>query len=392
MKILLDALFMAVGLGHLMVDILNGHRSVLLTYLSGPLGLSNANLGMISMVYTVLASLLQPIFGYLADRRGPRWVAAGGVLWMALFYSLAMVTPGYPAIYLLIIASMGSGAFHPAGTMLATLQGRNQPAGREITSTAYFFFFGQFGLFVGPIVAGILLERFGVMGLLITASSAWPVGIFIARKLRQVAMIQQDTPKPNPQQSTATALKYSIGGLAAFALLVALRSSAESNMNVFMPKYLSDLGQSPSKYGLVTALFMGGVAFGNVIGGRLADQYGKRRVVTTALLLASIPLFIFPFVGWSPWLYLLVPLAGSLSGASHSILVVIAQRLFPGRMALASGLILGFMFSSGAMGTWVSGYLADLWGFPVVFQLTAVGIIVAAVLASRLKEDYSVMA
>ena len=163
-------------------------------------------------------------------------------------------------------------------------------------------------------------------------------------------------------------------------------------MNVFMPKYLSDLGQSPTQYGFVTALFMGGVAFGNLLGGRLADQYGKRRVVTTALLLASIPLFIIPFVGWSPWLYLLVPLAGSLSGASHSILVVIAQRMFPGRMALASGLILGFMFSSGALGTWVSGYLADLWGFPLVFQMTAVGIIVAAVLASRLKEDYSVMA
>ncbi|MBC8504573.1 MAG: MFS transporter [Anaerolineales bacterium] len=386
MTLLLDALFMAVGLGHLIVDVLNGHRSILLTYLSGPLGLSNANLGMISMVYTVLASLLQPLFGYLVDRRGPRWVAAGGVLWMALFYSLAMITPGFPAIYLLIIASMGSGAFHPAGTMLATLRGRNQPTGREITSTAYFFFFGQFGLFVGPIMAGLLLERFGVMGLLITASLAWPVGVYLARKLRAVLPSQQPNTEPVANHPKTTTLKYSLGGLTAFALLVALRSSAESNMNVFMPKYLSDLGQSPSKYGLVTALFMGGVAFGNLIGGRLADQYGKRRVATLSLLLASIPLFIFPFVGWSPWLYLLVPLAGALSGASHSILVVIAQRMFPGRMALASGLILGFMFSTGALGTLVSGYLADLWGFPLVFQLTAVGVIIAAVLASRLQE------
>ena len=157
-------------------------------------------------------------------------------------------------------------------------------------------------------------------------------------------------------------------------------------MNVFMPKYLSDLGQSPSKYGLVTALFMGGVALGNLVGGRLADQYGKRRVAMIALLLGSLPLFIFPILGWSPWLYLLVPLAGSLTGASHSIVVVIAQRMFPGRMALASGLILGFMFSSGALGTLASGYLADLWGFPLVFQLTAFAVVVAAFLANRLPE------
>ena len=200
MTLILDALFLAVGLGHLMVDVLNGQRSILLTYLSGPLGLTNANLGMISMVYTVLASLMQPIFGYVADRRGPRWVAAGGVLWMALFYTLALITPGYPAIYLLILASLGSGAFHPAGTMLATLRGRMLPSGREITSTAYFFFFGQFGLFVGPIVAGLLLERFSVLGLLITASLAWPVGIFIARKLRNIPLSYQPKPAPTTYQ------------------------------------------------------------------------------------------------------------------------------------------------------------------------------------------------
>jgi len=390
MTLILDALFLAVGMGHLMVDVLNGHRSILLTYWSGPLGLSNAMLGVISTAYTLIASLIQPIFGYLTDRLGPRWVASGGVLWMALFYSLAMVTPGHAAIYLLILASMGSGAFHPAGTMLAALRGRTHAAGRETTATASFFVFGQFGLFLGPVLAGLLLERFGVLGLLITASLAWPVGIAVARQLRGMLPPSRLTPSSDADKSAAPALKYGLGGLLSFALLAALRSLAESNMNVFMPKYLSDLGQSPSTYGLVTALFMGGAAVGNVVGGRLADRYGKRRIAMLTLSLASVPLFVFPMLGWSPWLYFFVPLAGSFTGASHSILVVLAQRMFPGRMALASGLILGFMFSSGALGTLLSGYLADLWGFPLVFQLTAVGVVVAAVLASTLRESQGV--
>jgi len=95
-----------------------------------------------------------------------------------------------------------------------------------------------------------------------------------------------------------------------------------------------------------------------------------------------VPLILIPLVGWSPWLYILIPLAGSFTGATHSIIVVLAQRLIPGGMALASGLILGFMFSSGALGTYLSGYLADSFGLQVVFWLSA-GLVLCAALLTR---------
>jgi FSR family fosmidomycin resistance protein-like MFS transporter len=74
------------------------------------------------------------------------------------------------------------------------------------------------------------------------------------------------------------------------------------------------------------------------------------------------------------------------TGASHSIIVVFAQRLIPGGMGLASGLILGFMFSSGSVGALLSGFLADLWGVPFVFGLSAVLVVIAAGLALVLRE------
>jgi len=91
-------------------------------------------------------------------------------------------------------------------------------------------------------------------------------------------------------------------------------------------------------------------------------------------------------VGWSEWLYLLVPLSGALTGAVHSIIVVLAQRVVRSGMALASGLTLGFMFSAGALGTLFSGPLADQWGFPLVFQLSAVLALTAALFTIFLKE------
>jgi MFS transporter, FSR family, fosmidomycin resistance protein len=70
----------------------------------------------------------------------------------------------------------------------------------------------------------------------------------------------------------------------------------------------------------------------------------------------------------------------------HSILVVLAQRQVPGGMALASGLILGFMFSSGALGTLFSGFLADIWGLTLVFHLNGLIALTAAILALTLEK------
>src|SRR4030067_1149705 len=94
MPLLLDALFSSVALSHFAVDLLNGQRAVILAFLSVSLGLSNTTLGFFSTIYVITGALFQPIFGYFADRSGPRWVVSGGVLWIAGFFSLALVTPG----------------------------------------------------------------------------------------------------------------------------------------------------------------------------------------------------------------------------------------------------------------------------------------------------------
>lgn len=383
MSLLLDKLFSSVALGHLIVDVLNGQRAVLLAYLSGPLRLSNAVLGLVSTVYVVSAALIQPLFGLLADRVGPRWVVAGGVLWMGAFFSLAVVTPGAAALVFLVLASLGSGAFHPAGTMQATLTGRNHFVGRETTATAYFFVFGQLGHFFGPMLGGPLLDRFGPWGLLALVIPTAPVSLNAARQL-QFALPAIPARRAEAVAGAAGSLPAGVRwhlGLLAFALVAAFQSWAQQNMITFVPKHLNDLGQPASLYGLIAALFMGGSALGNVVGGSLADRFGKRKVAVLTLLLAGAPLYLVPEAGTSIWLFGLVPLAGLLTGSVHSIIVVLAQRAIPGGMALASGLILGFMFSSGALGTLFSGYLADLWGLPLVFHMNGFIVLAAAALA-----------
>lgn len=391
MSLLLDAIFNSVAYGHFIVDALNGQRSVLLTYWSQATGMSNATLALFTTIYVWVASLSQPVFGWLTDRfRKTRLMAAGGILWMTGFFALALFLPVGWAIPCLILGSLGSAAFHPAGASQATLRGRTILAGRETTSTSWFFLFGQLGYFFGPIIGGPLLGQFGPAGLLLLAAPALVIGLNAAWRLRPPLTVPHPDPQPAPPSGAGAASgsragpparRAAWGFVLALVIVAALQSWTQQNMNTFLPKYLSDLGQTPAVYGLMTGLFMGGSAVGNVLGGTLADRFGRQRVATVMLALAGIPLFAISRLGWSPWLYLLVPLAGSLTGSVHSIIVVLAQRILRGGMALASGLTLGTMFSAGALGTLLSGPLADRWGFPLVFLATA-GLALTAALAS----------
>jgi len=385
MPLLLDTIFNSVAYGHFIVDALNIQRSILLTYWSRQTGMSNTTLALVTTIYIWVASLSQPVFGWIADRFGKsRLLAAGGILWLTAFFALALSLPVEWAIPCLILASLGSAAFHPVGTMQAALRGKTLLAGRETTSTSWFFFFGQFGYFVGPIVGGPLLQQFGPTGLLTLVAPALVIGLNASWRLK--------TPLIAPRQVVNAGIARGSGRefgkvfIVALVIVAALQSWTQQNMNTFLPKYLSDLGQTPAVYGLMAGLFMGGSGTGNLLGGILADRFGRKRVAMVALALAGIPLFLISLVGWSPWLYLLVPLSGAFTGAVHSIIVVLAQRVVRGGMALASGLTLGFMFSAGALGTLLSGPLADRWGFPPLFQMTAGLALVASLAALGLKE------
>lgn len=377
MPIFSDPLFISIAISHFMVDTFNASRPVLLTYY----GLSESQIALFSTIYIWTSALTQPIFGWISDRTGPRWLAAGGVLWMTVFYTLALTLPGSLGLGCLIIAALGSSSFHPVGAVQAALRGRDLMKGRETTSTSLFFMTGQFGHFVGPIITGLILTAFKIPGMYILPLVSIPVGIAVMLQLRD----NQPHPKPVPV-SHANRAKAGLTFILVLAVVATLQSWAQSNMVNLIPKYIKDLGQGATVYGSMAGLFMGGSALGNLLGGYLGDRYPKRFVAAGVLLLASIPIYVTSLVGWSGWLYLLVPLAGAFTGAVHSIMVVLAQRIIPGGMALASGLILGFIFSSGALGLLYTGHLAELYGFPFVLTLTTGMVLVASPLALLLKE------
>ena len=384
MKLVKDKIFSTVFLSHFAVDLLNGQRSALFVYLAVVLGLSNSQLGLFSMAFSLIPALLQPIFGHFSDRGGFAWAIAGGTLWIGFFFSVGLFIPGMLGLAFYIIASLGSGAFHPAATMQATLVGRSRVQGRETTSSSFFFLAGQMGIFAGPLIGGILLQYSGRLGILWLSSFTILVGLFGVLRLRGKDVQWEQQPIQEEQAAHRPTRKIM---WLAFALLATSQSWAKQNTLIYLPKYLSDLGKTPEVYGPLSAIFIGAGALGMLSGGIFADRFGKRRTAATMLGMAVLPMALMPTFAESNWLYLIVPVAGFFAGSTHSIIVVLAQRYIPGGMARSSGLILGYIFATSSIGVLLSGILADHLGLQSVFLFSSGLIGLAAVMALTLERN-----
>ncbi len=386
MSLLKDKIFSSLAWSHFIVDVMNSQRAILLAYFSGPFGLSNTTLGGINTLYAFSGSLAQPVFGYLADRYGPRWVITGGILWMAGFFTLAVTIPGPVALIFLVLASLGSGAFHPAGSLSATVRGQTHMDGQQTTAASWFFFFGQFAFFLGPILGGRVIDSVGPSGLVAVALAGVVLGLLSLNVIKPGSIVQRKS-SDQDGQGIRLRLNSPLPAVIALAFVAASQAWTQQVMMAFLPKYLRDLGYRATSYGFYAALFMGASAIGNVAGGRLADRIGKRTIIITSMLLTALPIFFIGMVGVNAGLIALIVVAGILSGSTYSVIVVKAQNTVPGGMGLATGLTLGFMFSVGSLGAWLSGYLADHFSMVLVFQMASLICFIAGLVAIRIEKD-----
>jgi FSR family fosmidomycin resistance protein-like MFS transporter len=187
------------------------------------------------------------------------------------------------------------------------------------------------------------------------------------------------------------AVRVGVAILAAFIVLVALRSSIQSVFMSFLPKLFADRGWAPVAYGAIAGTFMFTAAIGNIIAGDIADRFGMRAATIWPLLI-SVPAGLVCI--WSPsplTAFIACGVAGLVIGGQHSVLVVHAQRLLPVRQGFAAGLILGFTFATGGIGTALVGALADTVGLFTAMQGTVLLALPAAALALTLPGRESVV-
>ncbi len=371
--------FLAVSLTHFFVDVLNSGRNLLIALLAVSLGLSNAQVGIALLLYNVGNALSQPLFGWLADRIGPRRLVIGGLGWMILFYAIASLTGDWPALIALTVASVGSGAFHPTGTMVAS----HTSSTHRSRLTALFFMAGQIGLFLGPVMAGILLDAYGRPGYILLPLLAITAVAGSWRWLT-AAPSQPHAHTPahvNNELETAVAHPDHFGQrVLVLGVIIFATSTASIAIITFAPILFTEQGYSPTLVGWLSGLIMLGSAVGGLVGGTLGDKISGKWVIVLGIGGSILPIYFFVPMSVTVQAILLL-LAGFFGGMPHTILVITVQSLLPKQRAMASGLALGFMFFSGAVGSYFVGLIADNIGLAMTLQGIALLPLVAVLTA-----------
>jgi FSR family fosmidomycin resistance protein-like MFS transporter len=289
-----------------------------------------------------------------------------------------------------VLAALGSAALHPVGAMHAS---ECEPH-RSTVNTSIFFLMGQLGISIGPALAGFLLDRYAthntlfvsalgptlveplieratVAPLLALVVIGIPVTLFIASTLPTArAHVEQRLALAKAATEATRRSTWERRAIVLFVVVVALRSLINPASGSFIPRLFQSQGWDATAYGLATSAFWLGGGISGVIIGNLTHRFDSRYLVAGTLILAAPALFALTVLDGAA-AFVMALVVGALSGGSHSLLVVQAQSMLPGRKGLASGAILGFMFTTGALGTLLIGALADRIGLPSAYHIVA---------------------
>jgi MFS transporter, FSR family, fosmidomycin resistance protein len=339
-------------LGHLTVDSYVGVLPVLYPLLIGRFNLSLATVGLVSLAYSGTAAISQPLFGVIADRYGTRMtgVALG---WTALTFSLAGFVPSFPLLLAVACASgLGSGAFHPLGALdvRALLPERRRSSGMSIYVTA-----GTVGVAAGPLIGILVFGLAGVRGTGFLVIPGILGGAYLLWRMRARTRTQArraTTPAPSPAPYLA------------LAIVIGVMMSRSWTVNVFQaftPTWYRELGYGPAFYGPLATTLVLASAVGTVGCGTLADRYGRRAVILGTLVL-SVPAILLYTLFPGPWAFGSAILIGFLAASTAPLMLLMAQQLLSTRAGLASGLVMGLGFVTGAIGIPINGAIADVIG------------------------------
>ncbi len=312
--------------------------------------------------FTVTSSLLQPVFGYLVDQKGQRWMVFVGTLWMSLFLGMTGYISNYPLLLVVsILAGMGTSAFHPQAAAMVG-QASGQRKGLIMSS---FIAMGNIGLAISPLLLLPLFDRYGTSHTWLAIIPGLLATLLLYRFAPRVASTTVNGPKLSYVLSE---LKKSSTELIKLMLVVALRSTVHTGLMTLLPIYFLSQEYSPESTGSLMFVTLAAGAVGGIIGGHVSDRYGRKPLIVVSLILASACFYGFLFTSGAVSIALLV-VGGMALLSSFSVTVVVAQEIIPQNKALASGLSLGFAIGMGGLAVSLIGKYAEHFGVTSAIQL-----------------------
>jgi len=355
---------------HLSDDVNQGVVPAMLPFFIAADHLTYAAAAGLVLAQTLSSSVVQPLFGMLADRRPAPWLIPVGLSFAGIGVALAGLAPSYGLVFAAIaISGLGISAFHPE----AARRVRYLSGSRQATTMSLFTVGGMAGFAIGPLLITPTLIAFGIRGAVLLAVPVLLMSIAVAHQLPRLAAAGVSE-AAGVHGSVLLEDRERWGDFTRLTVVVIFRSIVFFGLNTFIPLYwTSVLRGSKTGGALALTTLLAAVTVGTLVGGRMADRYGRRIVIVVSLAaLAPLLLLFRSSSGVTVAAVLLVPVGIALA-ASTSVVVVMAQEYLPNRVGLAAGVTLGLSMTIGGLMMPLFGAIADRYGLgATIFLLSLV--------------------
>ena len=367
-----------ITLVHFTGDFYSSFFAPLLPAFVDKLGLTLAQVGLLTGLVRLLAFIIQPVVGYLSDRYESRWFVFTGLFLAFFCIPFSGIAPNfYILLLILCLGSFGSSMFHPATTGMVPLYSGNRTGFcLSIYNTG-----GTLAFALGPVFITWYVAHWGLEAMPWTGILGLVAFLFCLKYL----------PRPKSENLSHLgffkSLKTTLGPVYKVIFLIwlvmFLRAVTGQAFMTFMPIFLVDEGHPLPSVGLIVAFFIVAGTLSGLLAGYMADRTGFRKIFFIAYLFMAPALVLYLYLP-GPWVFIGAFVAGFFVLAPLPLGVVMAQKLVPRSRAMVSSLMMGLAYGLGGAVSPLVGGLADVYGIETVLFVTAFIPVICLVFIARL--------
>lgn len=359
------------GISHFLNDMIQSIIPSIYPILKDKFDFSFAQIGIITLIFQMTSSILQPFTGLYADKHPRPYALSIGMC----FTLVGLLVLAFAENYLLILLSvsvvgLGSSIFHPTASRVAQLAS----GGKKSLAQSIFQVGGNGGSALGPLLAAAIILPFGQHSISFFALAALLAAIIMI-SLGSWYKARMAYATKHPQKivgiNTNISKRAKYGALAILIMLVFSKYFYTSCITSYFTFFLIDkFGISVGASQLCLFVFLAAFAIGTVAGGLLGDKFGRKYVIWFSILGSAPFALIMPYANFA-WTIVCTFLSGLIIASAFSSIVVYATDLMPDKVGLIAGIFFGLMFGLGGLGSAFFGWLADKTSIEFIFQVSS---------------------
>lgn len=359
------------SLGHFAVDLYASCLVPLYPYIVQKLGINLAIISIIVSIGHLTSSMMQPLFGFLADKTRHRFYMFWGLFLGALFIPLAANANSVWLLAMFLILGVGGNAlFHPqVTTMITAFSYENKDLTKYM---GIFMGLGTIGYALGPICSTTIVKNFGesklpyisLIGILAAFLMYFVVPKIPLRSLRK----SKDSFLGIMKEILSSAKMVNLTWISIVKSIVSI------SFGTYMPFLLTKLGYTLEQIGLFITLFFTFAGIASMLSEKLEKIIGAKSVIRISFL-AILPLtalFLWLFTVNKHLGLLVFMITGFFVFLSVSVTIVLAQRFMPQHKGVISGVIGGFSWGLAALTLAPLGFIAQKFGIEIILITVSV--------------------